>query len=504
MASNADTAVARRFHDATSHTPYSVRTSGHVLDWDVKPLPFKIYVDRPVVALPREIEPLGPATLDVLAGAAGRAEEPMTLARLAALLYYTAGVTKKKAYPGDVEVFFRAAPSTGALYQTEVYVVAGAVAGLDAGLYHFCPGDFALRRLRDGDVRGVLAEAVADETVARRAASIVLSAIPWRNTWKYQARGWRHLYWDSGTMLANLLAVADVLGWRPNVFAGFVDSALEHLLGLDDGREMGLEVVTLGAEGGAAPSRPVAAIRYETVPLSSSEVDEPALREVQEASSLEDAGAVRRWRAAIAPARGDGGGRLHGLPEAREGGAALGTTIDRRASTRCFSHAPLTAVELATALSAASRPFDADVPAGLVDLYLIVNAVEEVPAGAFRYRPDAHALEVLREGDFRRESAFLCLEQALGGDAAAVIYFLAPVDELLRAWGNRGLRLANLEAGLAGGRAYLAAYAQGFGASGLTFYDADVVRFFSPHAAGKDAIFVTALGRPARARGDAA
>ena len=51
--------------------------------------------------------------------------------------------------------------------------------------------------------------------------------------------------------------------------------------------------------------------------------------------------------------------------------------------------------------------------------------------------------------------------------------------------------------GIAGGRAYLAAYALGFGASGLTFYDAEVVRFFSPRAAGHDAIFVTALGRSA-------
>jgi hypothetical protein len=95
-------------------------------------------------------------------------------------------------------------------------------------------------------------------------------------------------------------------------------------------------------------------------------------------------------------------------------------------------------------------------------------------------------------------SAYLCLEQALGGDAAAVLYFLAPVDALLTAFGNRGYRLANLESGLIGGRAYLAAYAQRFGASGLTFYDREVVRFFAPHAAGLDAIFVTALGRAAR------
>ena len=78
-----------------------------------------------------------------------------------------------------------------------------------------------------------------------------------------------------------------------------------------------------------------------------------------------------------------------------------------------------------------------------------------------------------------------------------MIYFLSPLDDVLAAYGDRGYRLVNLEAGLIGGRAYLAAYGQGFGASGLTFYDADVVRFFSPSARGQDAIFVTALGRAA-------
>jgi hypothetical protein len=101
---------------------------------------------------------------------------------------------------------------------------------------------------------------------------------------------------------------------------------------------------------------------------------------------------------------------------------------------------------------------------------------------------------------FRDKSAYLCLEQALGGDAAAVIYFLARLDDTLAAFGNRGYRLVNLDAGLSGGRAYLAAYALGFGASGLTYYDGHVVDFFAPHAAGRDALFVTALGSPVRRR----
>jgi len=496
--------VAREYHDRTAHSPYSVRASTHSLDWDVKPFPFKVYTDLPPLALSRDIDPLAVDALAALAAGPSGGVERVTLDDLATLLYYAAGVTKKQTYPGGGEVLFRAAPSTGALYQTEVYVAAGRIEGLEPGLYHFSPGDFALRRLRAGDVRAPLAHAAADEALARRAATIILTAIYWRNTWKYQARGYRHLFWDSGTLLAHLLAVGGALGLAPRLDTGFVDADVNRALGVDAEREAALELVTLGPQG--APAPPVAALedlRHPYVPLSSSEVDYPLLREIHRASMLHTPDDVRAWREA---GRGLGGRpprpvsprALVPLPAAREAsGRSLGETIQRRGSTRQFGLVPLSAVELATALWSATRSVDADVPTGLVDLYLIVNAVDGVEPGAYHYRPEAHALELLKAGRYRNESAYLCLEQPLGGDAAAVIYFLAPLDRILPAFGNRGYRLANLEAGIAGGRAYLAAYAQGFGASGLTFYDGHVVEFFSPHAAGKDAIFVVALGRAA-------
>src|SRR5690242_7381540 len=116
--------VARQFHDETAHSPYSVRTSGHTLAWDIKPFPFKVYTDVPAIPLPREIDVVPAPALEALARPAPPAGR-LTLQGLSALLYYTAGVTKKKTYPGGGEVLFRAAASTGALYQTEVYVVAG-------------------------------------------------------------------------------------------------------------------------------------------------------------------------------------------------------------------------------------------------------------------------------------------------------------------------------------------------------------------------------------------
>jgi SagB-type dehydrogenase family enzyme len=502
--SNAAIDAARRFHELTTHTPTSVRMSGHTLDWNVKPFPFKVYTEAPSVALPREIDALAAPAMTTLAPQDGPPAGRLTLAALTAVLYYAAGITKKKTYPGGGEVLFRAAASTGALYQTEVYVVAGDVEGLPPGLYHFSPGDFLLRRLREADVRGWLAEAAADASIARRAATLALTAIYWRNTWKYQARGFRHLFWDSGTMLANLTAAGTALGLAPRIVTGFVDGEVNRLLGVDPAREGALELVALGPDG--TPARPVTAreaIALETLPLSSREVDYPLLREMYEVSALPDAGAVGRWRQAAVPARAPRG-RPVPLPKPdADGGRPLGETIQRRGSTRRFSHAALTAAELSTALWAATRPPAADVPGGLVDLYLIVNAVDDVAPGAYVYWPDGAGggLESLERGDFRRKAAYLCLEQALAGDAAAVVFFLTPLDAVLEAYGNRGYRLANLDAGLAGGRAYLAAYAHGFGASGLTFYDSLVVDFFAPHAAGKAAIFVTVLGRAASAAG---
>jgi hypothetical protein len=104
-------------------------------------------------------------------------------------------------------------------------------------------------------------------------------------------------------------------------------------------------------------------------------------------------------------------------------------------------------------------------------------------------------LELLKPGDFRERAGYLGLEQQLPADAAVDVFFLADLKKIMQRYGNRGYRAAQLEAGIVGGKLYLGAYALRLGASGLTFYDDDVVSFFSPHARGKSAIFLVALGR---------
>jgi nitroreductase len=109
-------------------------------------------------------------------------------------------------------------------------------------------------------------------------------------------------------------------------------------------------------------------------------------------------------------------------------------------------------------------------------------------------------LECLKQGNFRDQAGYLGLEQQLPADAAVDIFFLADLRPIFDRFGNRGYRAAQLEAGILGGKLYLAAYAQRLGATGLTFYDDDVTRFFSPHAEGKSAIFLIAMGESVKLR----
>ena len=132
----------------------------------------------------------------------------------------------------------------------------------------------------------------------------------------------------------------------------------------------------------------------------------------------------------------------------------------------------------------------------LNDLYLIVNAVDGLEQGAYVFHREAQALELLKAGNFRNIAGRLALNQALGSDASVNVYFLINMDPMLVRFGNRGYRIAQLEAAITAGKLYLAAYALRSGATGLTFFDDDVAAFFSPHSVNKSVMFLIALGQP--------
>src|SRR5919109_4896427 len=100
-------------------------------------------------------------------------------------------------------------------------------------------------------------------------------------------------------------------------------------------------------------------------------------------------------------------------------------------------------------------------------------------------------------GAERRDAAFLGLGQDLAGDAAADIYAVADLERVAGTLGDRGYRAASLEGGISGGRTYLAAYAVGLGATGLTFFDDEAAAAFGLDPERYGIMFLTAIGVPA-------
>jgi SagB-type dehydrogenase family enzyme len=520
MPNNRNIELAWNYHNATKHTYASIRTPGHSLDFTNQPLPFKIYPTIDPLPLPPEVRQSGVAALSAIAGkVTAQTDAAPDVEAVAKLLYLSAGITRQRKYPGG-EIFFRAAACTGALYEVELYLVCGDLDGLSAGLYHFAPAEFGLRQLRAGDYRGVLVEATGGEpAIAHAPLTIVCTCTYWRNAWKYQARTYRHFGWDNGTLLANLLAVATALGLPSRVVCGFVDETVNVLLDVDPEREVVFSMVALGYTPGVPfqtpprVSRRISALGLETVPLSCNEIDYPLMREMHAASSLHSPKEVATWRedserASLLPGNESPPVfhppiarslvALQHLSDAEMPRDPIEQVILRRGSSRKFFQTAISLAQLSTILNRATRGIPADFlnPSGsqLNHLYLIVHSVEGLNAGTYVFHRDRDLLECLKQGNFRSQAGYLGLEQALPADAAVDIFFLADLGPIFEGMGNRGYRAAQLEAGILGGKLYLAAYAHRLGATGLTFYDDDVTRFFSPHAEGKSAIFLVALG----------
>jgi SagB-type dehydrogenase family enzyme len=347
-----------------------------------------------------------------------------------------------------------------------------------------------------------------ESAIAHAPLTIICTCTYWRNAWKYQARTYRHFGWDNGTLLANLLAVATALGLPAKVVCGFLDAGVNRLLDVDTQREVAFSVVALGHVGDLPPQAPSEGgpLSLETVPLSQREVDYPLMREMHAASSLDSKEDLEAWRGRTPmtdfPPPAGPVVQLTPLSDAEIPRDPIEQVIQRRGSSRKFARSPITLAQLSTMLDRATRGVPADFldPPGaqLNDLYLIVHAVEGLSPGAYVFHRNRGALECLREGDFRADAGYLGLQQELPADAAVDIFFLADLRPILRRFGNRGYRAVQLEAGILGGKLYLAAYAQRLGATGLTFFDDDVTRFFSPHAEGKSAIFLVAVGHSAK------
>ncbi len=505
---------AREYHDRSNHSPADVRDDAFSLDESIRPRPYKLYADRPRVDLDRIRPPQGPAlatvaerVADPLAGADATPPDPPDRETVATLCYEASGVTQAVDADGET-VRFRAASCTGKLYHVDLYLVCGDAGDLPAGVYHFDPDGFALDVLREGDYRAALADAAGGSSAVREAPlTVVATSTWWRNAWKYRERTYRHAFWDAGTVLANLLAASHALDYRAGVETAFADRTVAALLGVDTDEEAPLSLVPVGA-GAPAPASPdVDPLDLETVPYSEATVDYPLIRDAYDASSVADGAAAAAWAGDLpveaVGTRPPGDGErvpLDPVDDETASARPLAATVRRRRSCREYAVRPLGGRKLATILDRAVRgvPADWTPPSGtglsLNDVYVLSTNTTAVPRGTYQYHPGETALERIgpaTDGDKTR----LAFGQGWAGDAHVNVYLATDVDAVVDRLGNRGYRLAQLEAGVVLGRLYLATYAhRDLGGTGLTFDDDAVADHLATDAARPSPTTMFALG----------
>ena len=152
-------------------------------------------------------------------------DEALTLAEVSQLLWAAQGVT--------AEWGGRTAPSAGALYPLEVYVIAGNVDELAPGVYKYRPDGHALVQLRDEDVRVELAEAALGQTwVKDGAIDVVISAVYERTTTKYGDRGVRYTHMEAGHAAQNICLQATALGLGVVTVGAFYDDQVKDVVGM--------------------------------------------------------------------------------------------------------------------------------------------------------------------------------------------------------------------------------------------------------------------------------
>lgn len=465
---------------------------------------FKIY--RGVDTIPLTKEPID-SSLTAFETLIASGREPAgtvvpNLAVLGRVLQRSNGILKMGKHRTGKEIAYRAAGQTGARYHLELYLVTGELPGLAAGVYHYGPHDDTLSTLRAGDYRAFVARAAGDDpAIAQAPAILIVTSQIWRNAWRYLEHSYKQVFWDMGTLLTNTLAVAASAELPTEVVFGFADPDIEQLLGIDGRDELVSGMLALGRTTEPQPASPaITRLSLEQTPAATESPRFPVIEAAYRGTSLPTGAAAATWRAAataspLPPSTRPPAGPVIPLRPASASERSLEEVIERRRSNRHYqADTPVSFEDFSTVLRLANGAPPLDVPFPPADVYLIVNNVEGLEPGAYFYDRANNLLTLMQAGNLRETARRLAMDQQYAADAQVVMFSMGNLDEIFARYGDRGYRIALFEAAVFGSRMQLAAHTLGLGAVGSGSPDDELTAFFSPHAAGKDYLFVAVFG----------
>ena len=169
-------------------------------------------------------------------------DRTVSLEHLAQLLLSADGLTHKL---GQYDL--RAAPSGGALYPVEIYVIVTNVENLDMGLYHFQAADSSLELVKTGHFNREIHEAANEQqSVGSSPLTVILTSRFERSTRKYADRGYRYIYMEAGAICENIYLQAGSLGMGTVAVGAFNDRSVNELLEIDGAEEAALLIMPVG------------------------------------------------------------------------------------------------------------------------------------------------------------------------------------------------------------------------------------------------------------------
>jgi SagB-type dehydrogenase family enzyme len=235
--------VGDEFHNSTKYE--RGKLPGHSLDWSTKPSVFKKYPDAEKINLPPPVVQGGPGlweTLRTRRSIRAYTRDSMSLEDLSQLLWATQGITASVS--GHQ---LRTAPSAGALYPTETYLLINRVDGLEPGLYHYDVESHQLDVLKLGDFSKEVRAGALDQQIAERAQVVFIwSAIFQRSKWKYLQRAYRYIFLDAAHIAQNLALAAEGLGLGSCQIGALYDDYMNELLDFEIEEESVIYMSSVG------------------------------------------------------------------------------------------------------------------------------------------------------------------------------------------------------------------------------------------------------------------
>lgn len=443
--------------------------------------------------------------------------------RLSQFLFHSYGLTAKFTSVMGETVYLRSAPSAGALYPAEIYLISRGTSHLPAGLYNYQVKTHSLVRFWDDHPWQRLQEACFwHPALEHTHIAVVTSVIFQRSAWRYQARAYRRVCLDTGHLLGNIELAACLCDYRPHLIGGFVDDAVNDLLYLERSEESAIAILALAdllqVEQNLSRGRTaLPSDAYQSGAAPDALEDASLLEALHRASKITPRPDKSLEQALLDSAPQLPGSKYtfpfgnhantHVAPIAwGEGLEHLTKAMLHRRSTRRYRGAAIALDPLRHLLDFAYHPehyveqgFDAQpdyFDLTLIQTFIVVLGVNNLDTGCYYYDPAAHSLRQVRFKHFRRELHHLCLEQHLGRDASAAIIHTANLETAIERHCDRAYRYLHMDAGHLGQRLNVAATHLGLGVSGIAGFFDDQVNDVLGIPEDEAVLYITTIGVP--------